>query len=323
VAKGMALWRVRPTTALVAVAAVVLAVALWRADPRAAAGAMADLPPGHAAGVVGMVLLAYALRFGKWHLFLRRLGTGVRPGRSLAVFAAGLLMVVTPAKVGEVWKALALREADGVPMPRGLAAVAMERLTDLIAVVSLALLVVATWANGAVLAAAAVAAFAAGLAVLRWRTLWLGLLDRLDARRPGGKAAGFLRAVYQDTHGLLAPAPLTAGAALGLVAWLLEGLALAVLLDGLGVAADPLWAAGVFALGTLAGVLSVLPGGLGTAEAGMVGLLVAGGVPAATALAATVLVRLLTLGLGALLGGAAYLAWVRRTRPAVPIDRAA
>ena len=319
----MARRRIRPTALLVAVAAVVLAVALWRADPRAAGRAMANLPPLHAATVVAMVLLAYTLRFGKWHLFLRRLGVDVGAGRSAAVFTAGLLMVVTPAKVGEVWKAMALRESDGVPVPRGLAAVALERLTDLAAVLALALLVVARLANGPLLAAGAVAAFAVGLAVLRWRTLWLGLLDRVEARRPGSKAAGFLRATYQDTHGLLAPAPLAAGSALGLVAWLLEGLALGVLLDGLGVPVAYLWAAGVFAVGTLAGALSVLPGGLGTAEAGMVGLLVAGGVPAATALAATVLVRLLTLGLGALLGGVAYALWSRRARAAVPIDRAA
>jgi uncharacterized protein (TIRG00374 family) len=52
----------------------------------------------------------------------------------------------------------------------------------------------------------------------------------------------------------------------------------------------------VFSLGSLAGALSLLPGGLGVAETSMTGLIrVLGDVPKAAAAAATVLIRLATL----------------------------
>lgn len=308
--------RVKVSAVLAVMAVIVLAVALWRSDPRAAARELARVPPGHIGVVVAFVVAAYALRFAKWHLFLHRLGTQVPLGRSAAIFTSGLLMVVTPAKVGEVWKALALKETDGVPVPRGLGAVALERLTDLAAVGALALLGAAALGLAPWLAAAAMLSFAAGVLLLRWRSPWLAILARLEAKRPGSRPVAFLHALYLDTASLLSWSTLGIGAALGLAAWTLEGLALWVILDGLGVDASPVWAVGVFSVGTLAGGLSVLPGGVGTAEAGMVALLVAGGVASSTAFAATLLVRLLTLGFGAALGGICYAVWTMRRRAA-------
>lgn len=308
--------RIKASAILAVIAVLVLAIALWRSDPRAAARELARVPLGHIGLVVACVTAGYALRFAKWHLFLRRLGTQVPLGRSAAIFTSGLLMVVTPAKVGEVWKALALKETDDVPVPRGLGAVALERLTDLAAIGALALLGAATLGLAPWLAAGAMLAFAAGVLLLRWRRPWLALLARLEARRPGSRPVAFLEALYLDTASLLSFSTLGLGAALGLVAWTLEGLALWVILDGLGVDASAVWAVGVFAAGSLAGALSVLPGGVGTAEAGMVALLVAGGVASSTAFAATLLVRVLTLGYGAALGGVCYALWTWRRRAA-------
>lgn len=313
--------RIRWTAILALVAIVALAVALWKSDPAAAWQVLVRVPAGHVLAVVGLVLLAYVLRFAKWHLFLVRLGLQVPLGRSAAVFASGLLMVVTPAKVGEVWKAMALRESDGIPVPRSLGAVALERLTDFAAVAALALLATQSLGLPPWLAVAALVAFGLGIGLLRWKRPWKALLARLEARKPGSRPVAFLHALYDGTSSLLSPGTLAAGGALGLAAWALEGLALWVLLDGVGVDADPLWAVGVFCVGTLAGVLSVLPGGLGTAEAGMVALLVAGGVAAPTAFAAALLARVLTLGLGAALGGVCYAVWTTR-RPAAKLPAA-
>lgn len=306
--------RLKVSAVLAVLAIAVLAVALWRSDPAAAGRELAKVPPIEVALVVGLVLLAYVVRFAKWHLLMLRLGTGVPLGRDAAVFTSGLLMVVTPAKVGEVWKAFALQETDGIPVSRTLGAVALDRITDVLALAALALLSAAALGVAPWLAGLAVLAFAAGVALLRWRRPWLALLSRLEARKPGTRVVAFLHALYLDTASLLSVGTLGASSALALAAWALEGAALWLILGALGEHHGALWAVGVFAAGSLAGGLSILPGGVGTAEAGMVALLVAGGVPSATAFAATLLVRLLTLGFGAALGGVCYLAWTLRRR---------
>ena len=59
----------------------------------------------------------------------------------------------------------------------------------------------------------------------------------------------------------------------------------------------------VYAMAMLAGAISFMPGGLGGAEAVMVGLLVWKGMPGADAIAATVLIRLATLWYAVAVGG--------------------
>ena len=90
--------------------------------------------------------------------------------------------------------------------------------------------------------------------------------------------------------------------ALGVVGWGSEATGLWLVLQALGSPLPPGDAAAVFALSLVAGVVSLLPGGLGGTEAGMVGLLLLRGVPSATALAATLTVRLATLWFAVVLG---------------------
>jgi len=58
----------------------------------------------------------------------------------------------------------------------------------------------------------------------------------------------------------------------------------------------------VYSISALAGAMSFMPGGLGSTEAVMVGLLLWKGVPAPEAVAATVLIRLTTLWFAVVLG---------------------
>jgi uncharacterized protein (TIRG00374 family) len=230
------------------------------------------------------------------------------------------MMSVTPAKLGEVWKSVLLAQ-DGIPVARSLPAVAVERLVDFAAIALLAALGIAlVWGLWWTVPVAAVGVAAVGV-VLRWRSLWTRLVAWLGRHRRLARPAEFLGRVAEGAHAILAPTVVLPALALGLAAWGLEGLALWAILDGLG--ADASWAVALaaFCAGTLAGVVSLLPGGLGTAEAGMVGLLVARNVPHEVAVAATFLGRACTLGYGAVVGALASLLWPKPAGPgAAPQD---
>ena len=97
---------------------------------------------------------------------------------------------------------------------------------------------------------------------------------------------------------------MTMGLALGVLAWLAEGVGFWWLLDALGHPLPFAAAVFVYAFAMLVGGLSFLPGGLGSSEAVMIGLLSLHGLPEAAAVTATLICRLATLwfavGLGAL-----------------------
>ena len=121
----------------------------------------------------------------------------------------------------------------------------------------------------------------------------------------GGRGRRFfarLRAGLRRTAGLFAPSLLGPALVLSIVGWFAEGFAFHWLLDALGAPLTQLQALFVFTFAIIVGAVSMLPGGLGSAEATMVGLLLAMSVELETAVAATVIIRATTLWFGVVLG---------------------
>jgi glycosyltransferase 2 family protein len=94
---------------------------------------------------------------------------------------------------------------------------------------------------------------------------------------------------------------------IGVISWFAEAVAFVAILAGLGVPLSGALvpqATGAMAIGTLIGAVSFLPGGLGFAEGGIVGLLLllVPDISLAQAAAATLLFRLVTFWFGVSLG---------------------
>lgn len=267
----------------------------------------------------GLALAAtnYLLRFAKWELYLRRLGVKIPARDSLEIFLSGFSLTVTPGKVGEVLKSYLLREMHGVPMARTAPTVVAERVTDLIALVLLALTGVGALAGAARIVWIAAAMVVLLLAVVSSRRLSHALID-VAAKLPViGSLAPKLREFYDATAVLLAPGPLAAATAISVAAWACECIAFWIILRGFpGADASLLICTFIYAAMTIAGALSFLPGGLGVQEGGMVALLLllTHGLDDAKAVAATFVTRMCTLWFAVAVGLVALALVRRRTR---------
>jgi len=234
-----------------------------------------------------LTTLNYALRFWRWERYLARVEIDVPLARSLSIFVAGLTMTITPAKLGELLKCGLLRRSFGVPVRRSAPVVLAERVTDATGVVLLAVVAGAGTRDWPLLVAAVIAV-AALVAVVR-----SPLLDRF----------AFFGEAAAASRSLLTVPLLVAMTLLSAVSWFCESLAAYVCVRGLDLDLSLADTVVVFSLGSLAGAASFLPGGLGVADASMIGLIrVLGDVPRAAAAAATVLIRLATLWYGVALG---------------------
>lgn len=281
-------------------------------------GALRGFRLAYLAPVLALVLANYGLRFGRWHYYLRRCGARVPWRESAAVFLSGFAMSITPARVGELLKCVLLRDEAGVKMSVSVPVVVADRVNDLVAVcilVAAGTLRYSAARGASLLAIAAVAALVAVLAFSPWIAEGA---TRLLARRFAGQSATPAEAVREAAGVfalLLRGRALVFGTALGVLAWFAECAALYLVLGGLGSWTLTLYAATfVYALSTLAGALSLLPGGLGVTELGMTALLVLFGVPRETAVAAVLIVRLCTLWFAAGLGVVVYLLHRRTVR---------
>jgi uncharacterized protein (TIRG00374 family) len=254
--------------------------------------------------VIGATFANYALRFLKWDVYLRLLGVPLPRRQSLLVFLAGFTMAITPGKLGEVLKAFLVRDLVGTPLSLTASVVMAERLTDVAALLGLAALGVTALPRGLALLGAVAGILAAVLLALRSQRLADRAQRLLEGGGPLARLVGPLRLFLGSGRTLLAPRVLVLAIFVSVVAWFFECVALALVLDGLGVAVSLRAATFVYAFASLAGAVSMLPGGLGVAEGSLTGLLVALGTRLPEAAAATLIVRAATLWLAVGLGAA-------------------
>lgn len=285
------------------------------ADPRALWRSLRAFDPRLLAPVLALSLLNYSLRFARWQLYLRELGVELPRSRSLAVFLAGFLFSVTPGKAGELGKAWLVRELGGGPALRVVPAVLAERITDLLGVLLLIGLGALPLPGGPYLAALLVAGVAALLVLLAWRRAAAVAFRALGRVPVVGPRVPHLSELYEGLRALLTPRLLAFALVAAVLAWGAEGVGFFLVVRQYAPKAGLLLALFNYTGSTVAGSLSMLPGGLGAAEGALAALLHAQGLDTADAGSATLVIRGATLWFAVLLGLAAlpYLArWMRR-----------
>ena len=265
-------------------------------------GALARFRWGLGPLVVLAVVANWVLRFAKWHYDLRCLDVPLPWRPSLRVFLAGFTMAISPGKLGEVLKAVLVRDLVGTAVSRTASVVMAERLTDVAGLVALGALGVTALPHGPVLLGSIALALVAAVVALRTPAVGRQARRLLPAR--------LVEPVRLFVHGgraLLTTRALAIALGLSVVSWFFECLAFSLILEGLGVALPLRAATFVYAFASLAGAVSMLPGGLGVAEGSLTGLLAGLGTPLPEAAAATLLVRAATLWLAVALGVATLL----------------
>jgi len=272
--------------------------------------------------LIALTLGNYMLRFSKWHYYLRVIGVRLSIADSMATFFSGLTMVITPGKMGELLKAYLVKRIDGTQISRTAPVVVAERLTDFWALVILTL---GGIFQHAVKNAWAVIIVVAGLLVLFWVLVsWRGFMywlveqfetSRFDLMK---KIGSKLKVAYDSAYQLLRFGPTLWATVLSLFAWLFECIGLYLVIRALGLNVSASGAIFIYAFSTIAGAISMLPGGLGLTEVSMAALLQNFlGLARAESVAATLVIRAVTLWFAVFLGAAVLVLNARRFAPAV------
>jgi len=261
--------------------------------------------------LICLVLLGvtdHGLRYWRWHILLRRVSSRtLKRSTTLLVFLAGSLLVFTPARVGEVAKSVYARDFFAIPMMTSLPILIAERLADMMVIALLAstgLLLLGEPLNlvlGGVILCAAFLVIVLRKPLLKWviqhKRNWLW---------PGSSLEQALTLASNSQNSLFAPRALGTILLLGASAWLVEVAIYAVSLSAVGLSIDTqllIRALAVFPLASLGGSISLLPGGLGVTEGGLVALsILLGSISQETAVIAALLARTAILGI-IVLGG--------------------
>jgi glycosyltransferase 2 family protein len=243
------------------------------------------------------VLVNWALRFLKWHYYLGCLDIPLPWRSSAQVFLAGFTMAISPGKLGEVLKAVLVRSLVGTHLSRTASVLMAERLTDVAGLVVLGALGATALPRGPVLLSGIGLLLVAAVVTLR-----APVVGRQAGRLLPARLVEPVRLFVHGGRSLLATRALAVALGLSVASWFFECLAFFLILQALGVVLPLHAATFVYAFASLGGAVSMLPGGLGVAEASLTGLLAGLGTPLPEAAAATLLVRCATLWLAVALG---------------------
>ncbi len=248
----------------------------------------------------------YVLRVARWQIYLRRLGHHLPTPFVAWTFMAGFAFTLSPGKLGEMVRARYYQPL-GIPLSQVTGAFFIERLLDLLVMILLAVVVLAdleAYQQFLWVAVGLVGGLLAAVAVVPWARVSQALQQRQQTTPAAwGKGASGVARMFASAQVFLSPGLLFVGVALGLVAWSAEAVGLKLVADAVMPGQLSLAGAmGCYAIAIIVGALSFLPGGLGSTEAVMAGLLVAHGFAKPQAILLTLVCRLLTLWLAVVIG---------------------
>ena len=264
--------------------------------------ALLDFPLIYVPLLLIFASLNYVLRFVRWQMYLEALAIRIGFWRSFQIFMAGLTMTISPGKLGEALKAQFLSREISHPWSKGLPVVFAERLSDLMGVVILVGLGLNVLPVGRTAALVGTAVCVFLVIVIVTPGLFHRMVNVLGKLPKMAKPSERLLDMHENMSRLMSPRIMLPTLVLSCAAWFMECLVLYFSVVACKGELGGLQTTFIYALSTLAGALSIIPGGLLVTEGSMIGLLMLSGLEKSSAISATFVVRLCTLWFAVLLG---------------------
>lgn len=262
--------------------------------------------------ILALSLLNYYSRFIKWDYYLKLLNIKMKYRDSLAIFMSGLVMSVTPGKMGEVLKSYFVKEVADEPISKTAPIVMVERITDFISLIFLAFIGVFIYQQGMLLVIAMAVIFILLLFLIGNKKLSLRIIRSLEKVKFIGKYIEKVEEAYESSYTMLKPKPLILMFLVSLLSWFFECVGFYLILVNFEVNISVFWSTFAYAFATIAGAVTMLPAGLGVTEGSLTFLQIEQGIAKEVAVASTFILRVVTLWFAVLLGGLTVLVYQKR-----------
>lgn len=258
----------------------------------------------------------YLFRFFKWEYYLHLLGIKIPLNHSAKIFLSGLSMSASPGKMGEVIKSFLLKEIFNESISKTASIIFAERLTDFLSLTFLTIIGIYFFNYSASWVYFVLAFFILMIIIISNRQvtgLIIGVINKISFLRPHLSKVVNL---YESAYILLKPVPLLKMILISIISWSFECFAFYLILINFDLGVTLLFPTFVYSLSTIAGAVSMLPGGLGVTEGSLSLLLIGSGISKEIAVASTLIIRVVTLWFAVILGTAVLIIFQRQYKNA-------
>ncbi len=247
-------------------------------------------------------LINYFFRFLKWDYYLNLLKVRIKKIDSFSIFMSGLIMSVTPGKMGELLKSYLVKEVTKEPISKTFPVVFAERITDFVSLIIITLFGAYIFNFGREIVIGVGIFFLVVLIIISNKIIALNIIRLLEKNKILKKHLASIHNAYESSYQMLKPLPLIYMTLLSLVSWSFECLGYHIILINFKIEVSFLWAAFSYGFSIIVGAITMLPGGLGVTEGSLTFMLVRNNFPKDIAVASTFIVRVVTLWFAVLVG---------------------
>lgn len=244
----------------------------------------------------------YFVRFLKWEYYLRLLEIRIPLTQSIKIFFSGLSMSASPVKMGEILKSVLLKDIYQEPISKTASIIFAERLTDFLSITFLTIIGIVYFSYFAVWVYFILIFFLLLIILISNRKLVEFLFKIFNKLTFMKILSNKVVNLYGSTYVLLRPKPLLVMLLVSIFSWFFECFAFYLVLNEFDLSISIIFATFVYALSTIAGAVSMLPGGLGVTEGSLSFILINSGVTKEIAITSTIIIRVVTLWFAVLLG---------------------
>lgn len=262
--------------------------------------------------VLFLSYLNYHTRFLKWNYYLKLLRIDLPWKDSYGIFMSGLIMSITPGKMGELLKTYIVKKITGEPISKSAPIVFAERITDFISVVILALIGAFIYDYGKTVVIGTGIFFIFIVYVVSHKVIALKIISAVKQISFLNKYILSIEAAYQSSYDMLQPIPLIKMVLLSIVSWFFECFGFYIILSNFGLDISLMWAVFVYAFATILGSITMLPAGLGVTDGSLTFFIIRAGYAQDLAVAATIITRAATLWFAILVGIVSLLIYQKR-----------
>lgn len=252
--------------------------------------------------ILSLAFMNYLTRFVKWHYYLNLLNISISKIDSFAIFMSGLVMSVTPGKMGELLKSYLVKELTGESFSKTAPIVMVERITDFISVVFLAVIGAFVFGYGLAIVIGTGVFFILLTVIISNYNLSQKIIKSVSRIKFIGRHTHRIIVAYESAYILLRPLPLIYMLGVSTIAWGFECFAYYLILRNFNLNINMLWATFIYTFSTIAGAITMLPGGLGVTDGSITFLLLQKGISADIAVSSTFIARAVTLWFAVVVG---------------------
>ncbi len=183
----------------------------------------------------------YFARYFKWNYYLSELKIKLDKKDSLLIFMSGLLMSVTPGKIGELLKAYLVKTVNKTPVSVTGPIIFAERATDFLSLTILALIGAYIYDYGRDAALIITIFILIGILILTNRKLFDSIMSVLSRIKFVEKRIDSIERLYHSTYTLLKIKPLVIAILISVVSWGFECYGYYLVINNFNTAIDVSW----------------------------------------------------------------------------------